>query len=106
MPRESQAVEEPVADIPEITFHGAARTVTGSCMEVTFEDRRILVDCGLFQGSRSLERLNLEEFPFDPDSVDAVILTHAHIDHCGLLPKLVAKGFGGPIHCTAAGCMP
>ncbi len=102
MPRESQAVEEPVADIPEITFHGAARTVTGSCMEVTFEDRRILVDCGLFQGSRSLERLNLEEFPFDPDSVDAVILTHAHIDHCGLLPKLVARGFGGPIHCTAA----
>ena len=102
MSRESPAVEEPVAEVPEITFHGAARTVTGSCTEVTFGDRRILVDCGLFQGSRSLERLNLGEWAFGPDSVDAVVLTHAHIDHCGLLPKLVAQGFEGPIHCTAA----
>jgi len=85
---------------PSIVFHGAARTVTGSCMEVAYGDSRILIDCGLFQGSRSLELLNLEPFAFDPTEIDAVVLTHAHIDHSGLLPKLVAKGFDGPIWCT------
>jgi len=83
-----------------VTFHGAAGTVTGSCMEFAIDDRRILVDCGMFQGSRSLEALNLEDFAFDPRRIDAVILTHAHIDHSGLLPKLVSRGFEGPIWCT------
>ncbi|QOV97214.1 MBL fold metallo-hydrolase [Rhodococcus pyridinivorans] len=90
-----------MSDNPELTFHGAARTVTGSCATVELGDARILIDCGLFQGSRSLENLNVAEFAFPPKSVDAVILTHAHIDHCGLLPKLVARGFDGPIFCTA-----
>lgn len=83
-----------------LSFHGAAHTVTGSCMELETADARILVDCGLFQGSRSLETLNHGTFPFAPDRIGAVILTHAHIDHCGLLPKLVAQGFSGAIWCT------
>lgn len=83
-----------------LRFHGAAGTVTGSCMEFVFGGSRILVDCGMFQGSRSLERLNLEDYAFDPRHVDAVVLTHAHIDHSGMLPKLVKGGFSGPIWCT------
>lgn len=84
----------------EIAFHGAAKTVTGSCMELTLGGKRVLVDCGLFQGSRSLEALNHGTFSFAVDRVDAVVLTHAHIDHCGLLPKLVAQGYAGPVYCT------
>jgi len=80
--------------------HGAARTVTGSCLEFSLGDRRILVDCGLYQGSRSLEALNYQPFAFDPAKIDAVVLTHAHIDHSGLLPKLVKQGFTGAIYCT------
>jgi len=83
-----------------LTFHGAARTVTGSCMELRNGDSRILVDCGLFQGSRSLEAFNLEPFDFEPSQIDAVVLTHAHIDHSGLLPRLSAEGFRGAIWCT------
>lgn len=83
-----------------LTFHGAARTVTGSCHEFTYRDSRFLVDCGLFQGSRTLEGLNAGAFGFNPAKVDAVILTHAHIDHSGLLPRLVAEGFTGKIWCT------
>ncbi|MGY6551108.1 MAG: MBL fold metallo-hydrolase [Erythrobacter sp.] len=82
-----------------LTFHGAAQTVTGSCMEFRNGSSRILVDCGLFQGSRTIEKLNYELWPFDPARIDAVILTHAHIDHSGLLPKLVAQGFAGPVWC-------
>lgn len=85
-----------------LTFHGSAGTVTGSCMELRLNDRSILVDCGLFQGSRSLETLNHGHFSFDPRKIDAVVLTHAHIDHCGLLPKLSAQGFDRPIWCTPA----
>lgn len=84
-----------------ITFHGAVGTVTGSCMEYCHGGKRLLVDCGLFQGSRTLETLNRESFAFDAKHVDAVILTHAHIDHSGLLPRLVAEGFDGEIWCTA-----
>lgn len=86
---------------PILTIHGAARTVTGSCYEIAFGGRRLLVDCGLFQGPRSLEALNREPFAFDPRKIDAVLLTHAHMDHCGLLPRLVAEGFEGAIWCTA-----
>lgn len=85
-----------------LRFHGAAGTVTGSCMELRCGDHAILVDCGLFQGSRSLETLNHGDFGFDLQKIDAVVLTHAHIDHCGLLPKLTAQGFDRPIWCTPA----
>lgn len=87
---------------PRLTFHGAAGTVTGSCFEIAGRQSRVLVDCGLFQGTRSLEALNFESFAFDPANIDAVLLTHAHLDHCGLLPRLVAEGFRGPIFCTEA----
>ncbi len=83
-----------------LTFHGAARTVTGSCHEFVHDGRRVLVDCGMFQGSRTLEGLNAGAFGFNPAKVDAVVLTHAHIDHSGLLPRLVAEGFTGKIWCT------
>lgn len=86
---------------PRITFHGAAGTVTGSCMELHHGNRSVLVDCGLFQGSRTLETLNREPFPFDARKIAAVVLTHAHIDHSGLLPKLVAEGYRGPIYSSA-----
>ena len=91
-----------MADEIELCFHGAAQTVTGSCMEVQHGNERILVDCGLFQGSRGLEQLNRGPFRFRPDQIDAVVLTHAHIDHSGLLPRLAAQGFAGPIWCTAS----
>lgn len=89
-----------MSDDLTLAFHGAARTVTGSCMEFRHGTGRVLVDCGLFQGSRSLEILNRAPFAFDAAGIDAVILTHAHIDHCGLLPRLVAEGFSGAIWCT------
>ena len=81
---------------------GAARTVTGSCHRLDFDGTRILVDCGLFQGPQQVARLNRESFPFDPADLDAVVLTHGHLDHVGRLPKLVADGYGGPIYATAA----
>jgi len=84
-----------------LAFHGAARTVTGSCMEFCHGGKHLLIDCGLFQGSRTLETLNRSTFAFEAKDVDAVILTHAHIDHSGLLPRLVAEGFAGNIWCTA-----
>lgn len=86
---------------PTVTIHGAGRTVTGSCYEVKCGDARILIDYGLFQGSRTLETLNHTAASFDARAIDAVILTHAHLDHSGLLPKLVANGFSGPIWTTA-----
>lgn len=84
----------------ELSIHGAARTVTGSCLEFRSGNARVLVDCGLFQGSRTLEELNFRPLPFDVRQIDAVILTHAHIDHSGLLPRLAAEGYRGPIFCT------
>lgn len=75
--------------------------MTGYCMEIVSEGRYVLVDWGLFQGSRSLEALNYRDFDSASERIDAVVLTHAHIDHCGLLPKLVVQGFDGPIFCSA-----
>ena len=84
-----------------LTIHGAAQTVTGSCLEFHSGQSRLLVDCGLFQGSRTLEALNHEPPAYETGALDAVILSHAHIDHSGLLPRLAAQGFAGPIWCTA-----
>ena len=83
-----------------LTFYGAAGTVTGSCSLVTTDRGDFLVDCGLFQGNRSVRELNFEPFPFDAESVDFLVLTHAHIDHSGLIPKLVKAGFRGAIYAT------
>lgn len=83
-----------------VRFLGAAGTVTGSRFLLTMGDFRILFDCGLFQGLKELRLRNWEEFPVDPASIDAVIISHAHIDHTGYLPKLVKEGFTGAIYCT------
>jgi len=87
----------------KIAFHGAARTVTGSKHLVTLKNgRKILLDCGLFQGmGKDTDAMN-RDFGFDPSSVDILIISHAHIDHSGLIPKLVKDGFKGPIYCTPA----
>ena len=82
-------------------FLGAAGTVTGSKHLVDTGRHRVLIDCGLFQGLKELRERNWRPLPVPPRSIDAVILTHAHLDHCGYLPRLVAQGFGGRIFCTA-----
>lgn len=83
-----------------IQFIGACGTVTGSSTLAEWSQRRVLVDCGLFQGGEAAEQRNREPFPFHPPEIDALILTHAHLDHTGLVPRLVAAGFKGPIYCT------
>jgi metallo-beta-lactamase family protein len=89
---------------PRLTFHGAARTVTGSCFRLETEGGQVLIDCGMFQGPKTEKELNYRPFPFEPGEIGAVLLSHAHIDHTGLLPKLVRHGFAGPIHATPATC--
>lgn len=83
-----------------VIFHGACGCVTGSCTELAWSGRKLLVDCGLYQGDDDLERRNWGPFPFDPPQIAAVVVTHAHLDHTGLLPRLVQQGFSGPIYCT------
>ncbi|MCI6821068.1 MAG: MBL fold metallo-hydrolase [Clostridiales bacterium] len=86
----------------KIQFCGASTGVTGSCHLITTEKHKILLDCGQFQGGKAQDALNYEEFPFDPAEIDFVILSHAHIDHCGRIPLLVKRGFKGDIYCTDA----
>lgn len=85
-----------------VQFLGAAGTVTGSMHLVTANGRRVLLDCGLFQGLKELRQRNWRDFPFDPKTIDAVVISHAHIDHTGALPLLVRRGYRGPIFCTRA----
>ncbi|KAF1721120.1 MBL fold metallo-hydrolase RNA specificity domain-containing protein [Pseudoxanthomonas wuyuanensis] len=87
----------------EVEFHGAAGEVTGSMHLVIAAGRRILLDCGMIQGSREQERRNFDDFPFAPESLDALVLSHAHIDHIGRVPLLVKRGFRGPIFIHRAG---
>lgn len=86
----------------KIKFLGAALSVTGSCHLVTTDHCKFLLDCGLFQGSEALEELNYQAFDFKPAEVDFIILSHAHVDHCGRIPLLVKQGFKGKIYCTGA----
>ena len=83
-----------------IHFHGASGTVTGSCYRVVHPAGQFLVDCGMFQGNKSVRDLNLKPLPFDVRAIDFLLLTHAHIDHAGLLPKLTKNGYRKPIWCT------
>ncbi|MGZ8163761.1 MAG: MBL fold metallo-hydrolase, partial [Methylobacter sp.] len=85
-----------------LTFYGATGQVTGSCYLLETGSGRILLDCGLFQGSRETEKQNEADFPFDPAGIDAVVLSHAHLDHCGRLPKLFKDGFRGFVYLTKA----
>ncbi len=85
-----------------VQFLGAARTVTGSMHLIQVNGKQILLDCGLFQGRRAETYERNRHFPFEPSSIDAVVLSHAHIDHAGNLPNLVKQGFNGPIFCTPA----
>ncbi|HKO34497.1 MAG TPA: MBL fold metallo-hydrolase [Candidatus Limnocylindria bacterium] len=84
----------------KLTFLGGAATVTGSKTLVSHEGKQVLVDCGLFQGYKNLRLMNWDEFPFDPKQLDAVVLTHAHLDHSGALPLLVKRGYRGPVFAT------
>ena len=85
-----------------LSFHGAAQGVTGSCHLLECAGKRILVDCGFYQGGRELEDENANDFGFDPASIDFLLLTHAHLDHCGRIPLLIKRGFNGEIITTAA----
>lgn len=87
---------------PSLTFLGGAGTVTGSKYLLEQEGRRVLIDCGLFQGYKALRLKNWRRPPVDPKSLDAVVLTHAHLDHSGYLPLLAKNGFKGPVYCTAS----
>ncbi len=85
----------------KVTFLGAAGTVTGSCYLLECADKKFMVDCGLFQGNREMEKRNSTIHSYDPKDVDFILVTHAHIDHSGLLPRIVSRGFSGPIYTSA-----
>lgn len=87
-----------------LEFLGAAHTVTGSCYLLETGEDRYLVDCGMFQGSKRIREYNYEEFSFNPADIDGVLLTHAHVDHCGMIPKLVREGFKGTVYATQSTC--
>ena len=89
-----------IRHVATLTFLGAARTVTGSKYLLEHNGRRVLFDCGLFQGLKELRLRNWDEFPVPPASLDAVVLTHAHLDHVGYLPRLTAQGYKGRVFCT------
>jgi len=84
----------------KIKFLGAARTVTGSCFVIETDKTRFAIDCGMHQGSNQIEKRNLEITPYEPKKIEFFIITHAHIDHSGLLPRMVQNGFHGPIYAT------
>ena len=84
----------------QIAFLGATETVTGSRFLITSDKSKILVDCGMFQGVKSDRLKNWDPFPVEPESIDAIVLSHAHLDHSGFLPVLVRDGFKGPIYST------
>ena len=86
-----------------VHFHGAAGEVTGSMHLVEAAGRRILLDCGMIQGGRETELRNFEPFPFDPAGIDALVVSHAHLDHIGRIPRLVWQGFRGPVFIQRAG---
>src|SRR5277367_4832078 len=86
----------------KITFYGAVEEVTGSRYLIEHEGKKLLVDCGMFQGPEALTKHNRDPFPVEPKSIDALVLTHAHIDHTGYIPLLVKNGFKGPIYCSHA----
>ena len=89
--------------MPSLTFYGAAQEVTGSChLLESAGEYQFLLGCGMLQGGDDIRRIKFEKFKFNPHTLDAVILSHAHLDHSGLLPRLVRQGFSGPIFCTAA----
>lgn len=88
----------------KLQFFGAAAEVTGSCHILHINGRRVLLDCGLIQGSRKDEARNADPFPFEASEIDAVVLSHAHLDHCGRLPLLVKRGFRGPVYAQEASC--
>lgn len=89
-------------EAPRIRFLGGAQTVTGSKYLLTYNSKQILIDCGLFQGLKELRLKNWDRFPIDPKTIDAVILTHAHLDHSGYIPRLIKEGYRGKIFCTPA----
>ncbi len=91
-------------ELGRLTFHGAVGEVTGSCFLLETRAANILFECGMFQGGRKEAARNRRAFPFDPTGIDAVVLTHAHIDHSGLTPKLLRDGCVGPIHATRPTC--
>lgn len=87
-----------------LEFLGAAHTVTGSCYLLETGEDRYLIDCGMFQGAKRIREYNYDAFSFNPADIDGMLLTHAHVDHCGLVPKLVREGFKGTVYATQATC--
>ena len=87
---------------PQLTFYGATGTVTGSRFVLEDSGKKLLIDCGLFQGIKSNRQKNWDPFPIPPSEIDSILLTHAHLDHSGYIPRFCNQGFQGKIHCTHA----